>query len=90
MKTNIKTLNEFYKSINEIIGSLKASGFSEDASKLNLLLNETAWTTSSELIGEIMLALKTMKDNYKKDLDKQINDCYLFAVHHREILGLDN
>lgn len=90
MKTNIKTLNEFYKSINEIIQILKKSDFRDDASKLNLLLNETAWTTSSELIGELMLALQKMKSKYKKNLGKQINECYFFALHHRKILGLDN
>jgi hypothetical protein len=90
MKTTIQTLDEFYKTINEIIQSLRDGDFSEDASKLNVLLNETSWTTSSELIGELMLALQNIKSKYKKDLGKQINECYFFALHHRKILGLDN
>jgi len=39
----------------------------------------TAWTTGSELLGEIMLALKSMKGKYSPELRKEIIECFEFA-----------
>jgi len=47
-------------------------------------------STRSEILGEIMLALKSMKGNYSRELRSEINECFEFALHHRKTLGLDN
>jgi hypothetical protein len=88
MKTRFKTLGEFYNAINKLIESLMAIDYVDDAKKLNLLMHETAWTTGSELLGELQLALKDMSGKFPEAVNGEINECYLFAVHHRKILGL--
>ena len=88
MKSRFKTLDEFYKAIDSLIDRLNANKHTDDAAKLNDLLHHTAWTTGSELLGELQLALKDMKGKYPRDLAEEINECYTFTLHHRKILGL--
>jgi hypothetical protein len=87
-KTRFKKLDEFYKAIDVLIERLNAEGYPGDAQRLNTLIHGTAWTTGSELLGELMLALKDMKGNYSHELRNEINECFEFALHHRKILGL--
>jgi hypothetical protein len=88
-RTRFTRLDEFYKAINILIEWLRREGHSEEAQKLDTLMH-TAWTTGSEFLGEIMLALKSMKGSYSPELRKEINECYEFALHHRKILGLSD
>jgi hypothetical protein len=90
MNSRIRSLDEFYRAINNLIQSLAAKGFIEDSAKLNDLIHETSWTTSSELLGEVGLALRDMKGKYPSEVNKEIYDCHKFAVHHRKILALDS
>jgi len=87
LKTRFTKLDEYYKAINVLIEWLKRDGHIEDSQKLDSLMH-TAWTTGSELLGELQLALKSMKGNYSPKLRKEINECFEFALHHRKILGL--
>lgn len=50
----------------------------------------TAWTTSSELLGELALALGQMRGKYSGELDGEIAACLDFAANHRKILRLDS
>lgn len=88
LKTRFTNLDEFYKAINILIEWLRKEEYSEEAQKLDKLMH-TAWTTGSELLGEIMLALKSMKGDYSPALRKEIDECFEFALHHRKILGLN-
>ena len=88
-KARFRNLDEFYKAINVLIEWLRREGHSKEAQKLDTLMH-TAWTTGSELLGEIMLTLKGMKGNYSPELKTEINECFEFALHHRKILGLSN
>ncbi|HEX9331218.1 MAG TPA: hypothetical protein VF896_04965 [Anaerolineales bacterium] len=88
MKTRFNTLDEFYKALDSLIDQLKLDNRTDDATKLNDLIHHTAWTTGSELLGELQFVLKNMRGKYSKDLDEVINECYVFAVHYRKILGL--
>lgn len=85
-KTRFTRLDEFYQAIKALIEWLTREGHSEEAQRLDTLMH-TAWTTGSELLGEIMLVLKGMKGNYSPELRKEIKECYEFALHHRKILG---
>jgi hypothetical protein len=87
-KTRFKTMDEFCKAIDILVGRLIAEGHSGDAQKLNTLLHDTACTTGSELLGELMLALKDMRGPYSRELRKEINQCFEFALHYRTILRL--
>jgi len=86
-KTRFTGLEEFYKAMNFLIEWLKRDGHLGDSQKLDTLMH-TVWTTSSELLGEISLALKAMKGDYSPELRNEINECFQFALHHRRILGL--
>jgi hypothetical protein len=88
-KTRFTNLDEFYTAVNVLIERLKKDGYQEDSEKLNTFMH-TGWTTGSELLGEIMLALKSMKGNYSPELRAEINECFQFALHHRKILGLSD
>ena len=87
LKKPYKTVAEFYTAVESLIQELKAHGGVEDAARLDGLMRGV-WTTGSELIGELMLALGAMKGLYPKGIRKQIDDCHYFAKHHRRILGL--
>ena len=87
LSTRFTQLDEFYIAVNALIKWLKRDGHLEDSQKLDTLMR-TAWTTSSELLGEMALVLQSMKGNYSQELRKEINECFKFALHHRKILGL--
>ncbi len=50
-----------YECFDELITSLRDDGLSTDADRLHVLLHEVAWTTGSELIGELGQALKKIE-----------------------------
>lgn len=89
-KTRFTSLDEFYFALDVLIERLNADGHHEDALKLNKLIHEMAWTTGSELLGELMLALKGLKGIYSQELRTEIDGCFEFTRHHRKILGLEN
>jgi hypothetical protein len=86
-KTRITKLDEFYEAINALIEWLKKDGHLEESQKLGTAM--VAGATGSEILGDIMLALKSMKGKYSPELRKEINECFEFALNHRKILGLD-
>jgi len=83
-----KTTDDFYKAVNELVALLRIHGHEAEATKLHAILSG-AWTTGSELIGELMLCLGDMQISPPKDVQKLKDDCHYFAKHHRKILGLD-
>jgi len=48
---------EFYDFVDQVAVRLRTEGFADSADRLNVLLHQTAWTTSSELIGEVGKAI---------------------------------
>jgi len=46
-----------YECFDELICQLRAEGHIEPADRLHTLLHKVAWTTGSELIGELGLAI---------------------------------
>lgn len=89
VKTRFTKLDEYYRAINSLIEWLKNEGHIEEAQKLDSLMN-TAWTTGSELLGELQLAFKEMKGNYSSKLRKEIDECFEFSLYYRKILELSD
>ena len=87
IKTRFTKLDEYYKAINSLIERLKKDGHIEESQKLSTAM--IAGATGSEILGDIMLALKSMKGKYPPELRNEINECFEFALNHRNILGLD-
>lgn len=88
LKKPYTTVEAFYKAVEQLIQALKMNGKVAEASRLDVLLHGI-WTTGSELMGELMLALAEMTGDFPVEIRKQIRDCHYFAKHHRRILGLD-
>jgi len=84
----IRQLGEFYAAVWLLIGRLKKEGHLSKAQKLETAM--LAGSTGSEILGEIMLVLKTMRGRYSPELNKEIDGCYKFALRYRRILRLDN
>ncbi len=88
MKPRFTRLDDFYKAVDNLIERLKTFNHIEEANKLDLLMHHSAWTTGSELLGELTLELRSMQGNYPSDIKKGIAECLEFATNHRKILGL--
>ena len=86
-KTRFTKLDEFYKAINALIEWLKKDGHIEESQKLDTAM--VAGATGSEILGDVMLVLKSMKGKYSSELRKEINECLECALNHRSIFGLD-
>ena len=89
MNTRFKALDEFYKAVDALNERLAAEQHDDEARRLHSLMHEIAWTTGSELLGELMLAFKKMKGLYSPELTREINECLEFTIDHRQILGLE-
>ena len=81
------SVEAFYKAIGALIADLRANGNEADAARLESAYRGVC-TTSSELIGELMLVLRGLNAHYPPPLRSKISDCLYFAIHHRRILGL--
>ncbi len=55
-------MDDFY-AFNNLVGErLAAAGVSQDEQRLHYLVHTVAWTTGSELLGELGLELKRIQD----------------------------
>ena len=81
-KPRFKTVREYYKAVDELIEKLRAAGKTAEADRLDHLVNKMAWTTGSELLGELGLAFKDFHGKYSSGLSKEIKECRDFAVKH--------
>ena len=67
------------EALTRAIDGLRAAGFEEDAKDLGGLVFETTWTISSEMIGEIGLAILRIQQQARgrlpADVAKDIESC---------------
>jgi hypothetical protein len=56
-RPRLATSHEFPGVIDAVSDKLRSHGFSGEADRLHKLVHEMAWTTSSELYGELRLGL---------------------------------
>jgi hypothetical protein len=67
-----------YGEFDELVSTLQSEGHDEVAQKLHTLLHETAWTTGSELMGELgreILAFRRNTPHMSPKLQKLVRDC---------------
>lgn len=66
-----------------VICGLRAAGFEEDARSQQEIAFETAWTSSSEMVGEIGLAIRGIQERGRgrlpKDVARGLEDCMRFV-----------
>jgi len=58
--------------LDDLAQRLRESGVSDSADELHAILHESAWTTSSELLGEIKLSLAEARSKHKTRLPTAI------------------
>jgi hypothetical protein len=78
------SLGDFYNSIEALRSALQESGDDADAESIDHALKKGA--TSSEILGDLSLALEAMTDRHSGDLLARIKAHDDFA---RQVLGLD-
>ena len=66
--------DDLYADLDDLIEQLKGVNLVEPSEKLHAILHQTAWTTSSELLGEVKLALIGTKDKYHDSLPTSLLD----------------
>ncbi len=70
--------NSGYESFDRLITRLKAEGYPADAHRLHVVLHETAWTISSELLGELgreIVAIQHSGPACSTELYRELDDC---------------
>jgi len=61
-KRQFSSNEEFYSFIDTIAQRLRSSGHVPDGERLNTLVHKVAWTTSTELFGELRIALRKIPE----------------------------
>ena len=78
-KLSFNSNQEFYALIDSLIGRLKRLNLAAPAQELHSILHESAWTTSSELLGELKLALVGIGTRHQgqlpRDVEQDITSC---------------
>ena len=73
------SMGEFCDFVDSLSVDLNENGFPKVGLELNFILHEMAYTTSSEFLGEIKLALLSLKEYKDKQLpeglSKNVNLC---------------
>ena len=74
-RPRLATSEEFPGVIDAVRDKLRIHGFSSEADRLHKLVHEMAWTTSSELYGELRLGLDEMRKgcpNLPPDIAREV------------------
>ena len=69
-----KSNAEFYQHLDALTASLNESGFSEAGQKIAFLIHKVAWTTSSELFGELRILFREILQQHGDSLPRHISD----------------
>lgn len=72
--------DEFYAFIDAITERLRKAGFAPDAERLHTLIHKVAWTTSTELFGELRIALRQTRED-RMSMDDSLASDIALAVH---------
>ena len=67
-----------YEPFERLIAGFRQDGFLKEADQLHFLIHKVAWTTGSELIGELGQAIKKIERNslyaFSDDIKKNIRE----------------
>ena len=71
---NDMTATISYAPFDDLIACLRRDGLTKEADLLDQLLHKTAWTTGSELMGELGLVLRKIRLEHTSDLTETCNN----------------
>ena len=63
-----------YEPLERLIVSLRADGLAEDADRLHSLIHEVAWTTGSELVGELGKEIRQLQREHGDKFSSSTRD----------------
>jgi hypothetical protein len=72
---------ESYQCFDTLIAQLRAEGHLETALRLHTLLHETAWTTGSELIGELGLVILGFERTVSEPLSPELREALRICMY---------
>ena len=76
----------FVDALSTAADGLRAAGFEEDARSLREVVFETAWTSSSEMIGEIGLAILRIQQRARGRLPKEVAKSLESCLHQVKLV----
>lgn len=85
-RTRFTRLEEFYPAVTALVEWLQREGHLDESCNLEAAFRKGAF--GSEVLGDLMLALKPLRGRFSPPLNREIAECYEFALHHRQIMGL--
>ena len=71
-ESRFNSSEEFYEFIEVLSGNLKEAGFPEARQQLHAILHEISWSTSSEPLGEIKIALLKLTEEHRHGLPQSL------------------
>ena len=63
-----------YEPFERLMVSLRADGFTKDAERLHFLIHKVAWTTGSELLGELGQEITKLRREHADKLSTSTRD----------------
>jgi len=63
-----------YTPFEDLIACLRRDGLAQEADLIDQFLHKAAWTTGSELVGELGQVVKQIRLNHKADLTQACKD----------------
>jgi hypothetical protein len=78
-KRSFANNTEFYAFIDTIAQRLRGTDRPDVAERLHTLIHKVAWTTSSELFGELRIALRDIREDHQA-LDHALLSDITFAI----------
>jgi len=68
MKGQFKSMAVFYQGANDLIAALKSEGNSQVAYRFHEFVHATAWSTNSELVGEMGLFFNQLEESFSENI----------------------
>jgi hypothetical protein len=77
MEPTFRSNNEFYDYVDGTVIEMRQAGLNKEAEHLDFLLHKVAWTTSSELFGELGLSILKILDlpNISPAIHSRLEHC---------------
>lgn len=73
--------DDFYAYMDLLGARLSAEGLPDHARKLHTLIHDVAWTTGSELLGELGVELKRIQDLHDPHLPSDLSEAIARSLH---------
>ena len=88
-QSKLKTAEDLYEAIDQLGSMLEHEGLDRHQANLADLVHNTAWTTGSELLGELNQYLSKINEPLSTSTSQLLTECKYFCSNHRRIMGIE-